>query len=106
MMDWLEKFIGGGTVLDGPFKTVPDYLDKLPNCPKGKIDFILLTDGEMDCSEELKTSFKKWKEANKVRLLSIIIQSSPGILASISDEVYNVQSLSLDSDATHAAFSI
>lgn len=106
MMDWLEKFIGGGTVLDGPFKTVPDYLDKLPNCPKGKIDFILLTDGEMDCSEELKASFKKWKEANKVRLLSIIIQSSPGILATISDEVYNVNSLSLDSDATHAAFSI
>lgn len=106
MLGWMEGFINGGTSLDLPFKTIPDYLDRLPNCPKGKIDFILITDGEMGCSEELKASFTKWKLENKVRLLSIIIEMQPGILGTISDEVYQVNSLSLDSEATHAAFSI
>lgn len=106
MLAWIEAFYGGGTDLDGPLRQVPDYLDKLPGCPKGKIDMLLLTDGIVPCSPDLSASFLKWKQASKVRLLSIIIQSAPGVLADLSDEVYEVNALSLDSEATHAAFSI
>lgn len=106
MLGWLEKFINGGTSLEFPLQGIPDYLDKLPGCPKGKIDFIIITDDEVDCSEELRQSFTKWKKANKVRLLSILIGSQPGVLETLSDEVYRVNALTLDCDATKAAFSI
>jgi hypothetical protein len=54
----------------------------------------------------LKQNFLKWKAANKCRLLSIIINSAPGILSAVSDEVYMVNAFTLDCAATKAAFSI
>jgi uncharacterized protein with von Willebrand factor type A (vWA) domain len=109
MMKWLESFYGGGTELEGPLRTVPKFIDGLVECPRGKMDFIIITDDDVSCSNELKESFMKWKKENKVLLKSIMISSYKNprsALVPMSDEVYYVNEITTECDATIAAFSI
>ncbi len=105
VMDWLEQFIGRGSNLDVPVRELPDYYQKL-GAPVGKTDIILITDAICHIPHELQSCFCTWKQSVQARVLSLIIQSRPGDLTAISDEVHEVPSLNVTEAAVERVLSI
>ncbi|MGC4051932.1 MAG: hypothetical protein QM757_21530 [Paludibaculum sp.] len=54
----------------------------------------------------MRASFLGWKAAVKARLTTLVIDSPPGDLAAISDEVHLVRSLTPDADAVGRVLSL
>jgi uncharacterized protein with von Willebrand factor type A (vWA) domain len=105
VMDWLSQFIGRGSNLDVPVRELPGYYDQL-RAPVGKTDVILITDAICCIPEELQTSFLQWKRRVQARVISLIIQSEPGDLSAISDEVHKVPSLAVTEASVERVLSI
>ncbi len=87
LLDWLGHFYGGGTTMDVPLDILPSRWDSL-GCPKGKTDLLLLTDAVVHVPSSLRDSFNAWKKQEQVRCISLILESSPGDLAAVSEEVH------------------
>lgn len=96
LMAWLEGFFGGGTNLEYPMRTIPQMIDQL-GAPKGKTDFILVTDAGLEVDADLSSWFTNWKAANKAKLHSLVLDRDGGSLASISDEIVVCEDLNLES---------
>jgi len=105
VMDWLEQFIGRGSDLDVPVRELPDYYQKL-GAPVGKTDVIFITDAICHIPAKLQEEFCAWKKQVQARLISLIIQSRPGDLSAISDEVHAVPSLAVTEAAIERVLSI
>jgi uncharacterized protein with von Willebrand factor type A (vWA) domain len=105
VMDWLEQFIGRGSTLDVPIQELPDYYRRL-GAPVGKTDVILITDAICHITPELQARFIAWKQSVQARVLSLIIQSQPGDLAAISDEVHLVGSLAVSEAGVERVLSV
>jgi uncharacterized protein with von Willebrand factor type A (vWA) domain len=94
LMDWLAQFIGHGSTLDIPVREMPDYYRRL-NAPRGKTDVVFVTDAQCRLPEEVGQHFLDWKKAVQARLVALVIDSEPGDLNRISDEIYQVRSLAV-----------
>jgi uncharacterized protein with von Willebrand factor type A (vWA) domain len=105
VMDWLGQFIGCGSSLDVPVRELPGYYQKL-GAPVGKTDVIFITDAICRIPARLQEEFCAWKKLVQARLISLIIQSTPGDLAAISDEVHEVPSLAVTEAAVGHVLSL
>jgi uncharacterized protein with von Willebrand factor type A (vWA) domain len=104
-MEWLADFIGGGSSLDVPVREMPDYYQRL-GAPIGKTDVLFVTDALCRIPGELQENFCVWKQQVQARLIALIIQSTPGDLRVISDEIHEVPSLSVTEAAVERVLSI
>lgn len=105
LMDWLVEFIGGGSTLDVPVQELPDYYTRL-GAPVGKTDVILITDAICHIPGEMRESFVVWTQRVQARVISLIIDSEPGDLAAVSDELHVVPSLAVNESAVERVLSI
>jgi uncharacterized protein with von Willebrand factor type A (vWA) domain len=55
---------------------------------------------------QLQEQFNAWKRQVQARLITLVIQSTPGDLEAISDETHLVQSLSVEEEAVGRVLSI
>ena len=95
VLNWIEEFIGGGSNRDVPIEEMPQFYEWLA-APKGKTDVILITDAICRIPQDMSDRFIAWKQRVQARVISLIIQSRPGDLAALSDEVFELPSLSAD----------
>ena len=86
-------------------RELPAYYQKL-GAPVGKTDVIFVTDALSRIPAKLQEEFRAWKERVQARLSALIIQSTPGDLAAISDEVHEVPSLAVTEAAVERVLSI
>ena len=105
LADWLEQFIGCGSSLDVPIRELPDYYRRL-RCPPGVTDVLVITDAQCRIPEDLRDGFNAWKARVKARVVSLVIQSGPGDLTSVSDEVHLVVALSAEDEAVGRILSL
>ena len=92
LLDWLQSFLGGGSDQDVPVAELPAIFSEI-GAPVGKTDLIYITDAELSISQKKATEFKTWKASVKAKLFSLVLNSDPGVLSSISDEVHLINSL-------------
>lgn len=106
LADWLEAFLGGGTTCDVPLVELPNRYWKELACPPGITDILCVTDAILEVPEEVKANFLRWKSQARARMITLVINGKPGDLASVSDEVHEVQSLSVEETAVERVLSI
>ena len=92
LLDWLQSFLGGGSDQDVPVGEMAAIFTEI-GAPAGKTDLIYITDAELSISQKKAEAFKAWKASVQARLISLVLNSSPGQLSSISDEVHLINSL-------------
>jgi uncharacterized protein with von Willebrand factor type A (vWA) domain len=92
VIEWLDGFLGCGSDRDVPVAELPGYYDQL-EAPRGKTDVILITDAICRIPAELRHRFNAWKQAVQARVHTLVIQSQPGDLTTISDEIHLVPAL-------------
>jgi uncharacterized protein with von Willebrand factor type A (vWA) domain len=103
--DWLCAFIGGGSYMDVPVREMPGYYRQL-DAPRGRTDLLFITDAICRLGEEVKRPFMAWKQSVQARLITLVIDSEPGDLSAISDEVHQVSSLSVTEEGVERVLSI
>ena len=54
---------------------------------------VYITDAELSISQKKATEFTTWKASVKARLVSLVLNTDPGHLTLISDEVHLINSL-------------
>jgi uncharacterized protein with von Willebrand factor type A (vWA) domain len=94
LLDWLAQFIGHGSSLDVPVREMPDYYRRL-HAPRGKTDVVFVTDAICRVPGDIGQRFLDWKKEVRARLISLVIDSEPGDLMRLSDEVHRVRSLAV-----------
>lgn len=109
LMRWLKHFYAGGTTLDLP-------VDKLPNeywgeflaqgMPRGKTDVVLITDGVVDCPEEMQERYKSWAKAENVTTFGLVLNSGVGVLDRLCEHCSTVATLSVESGAVHQVLGV
>ena len=92
LLNWLQSFLGCGSDQDVPVREAPTIFNEL-SAPAGKTDLIYITDAELRISDKKASAFKAWKNSVKARLISLVLNTDPGDLKSISDEVHVISSL-------------
>lgn len=92
LYSWLESFLGMGSDQDVPIAEMPAIFTEI-GAPGGKTDLIYITDAELCISQKKASVFKAWKASVQARLISLVLNTAPGDLKSISDEVHTVSSL-------------
>lgn len=105
LADWLCAFIGRGSSLDVPVREMPRYYQQL-KAPVGDTDVVFITDCLCRIPEPIRQGFLTWKQSVKARLITLVISSSPGDLAHVSDEVHVVPSLAVSETAVGRVLSI
>lgn len=106
LMDWLCHFYGHGSHQDVPINTLPFELWDRVKAPKGKTDLILITDASCHFSKEEQDNFNDWKGREKVKCLSLVINNNGESLKNVSDEVFQVSSISLQEEAVERCLSV
>ena len=105
LLDWLESFLGCGSDQDVPIREMPAIFTEL-SAPAGKTDLIYITDAELSISQKKATEFKTWKASVQARLISLVLNTDPGDLKSISDEVHVISSLEPNEMGIKKVFSL
>ena len=105
LYSWLESFIGCGSDQDVPVQEMPAIFTEI-GAPLGKTDLIYVTDAELRISEKKASAFKAWKNSVQARLISLVLNSDPGDLKSISDEVHIISNLDPNEMGIKKVFSL
>ena len=92
LYSWLESFLGMGSDQDVPVAEMPAIFSEI-GAPAGKTDLIYVTDAELCISQKKASAFKAWKDSVQARLISLVLNTDPGDLKSMSDEVHLISSL-------------
>lgn len=103
--DWLTQFIGHGSDLDVPLRELPRMYADL-KAPVGDTDVILITDARCHVPDTVRDRFCVWKAASRVRAIALVIDSPPGDLAAVADEVHVVPALEADDAAVGRVLSL
>lgn len=104
LIDWLERFLNGGTYV--PLDAL-DSLWQAAGAPTGKTDVICITDGDAEgCDGEAAKKYLEWKKEAQARLLTVGIGTDGGVLKALSDEVHVVQSMTANEEGVQKALSI
>lgn len=110
ILDWLTHFYDGGTTLDVPLAMVPRvYWPEFIKfgLARGKTDHIIITDGIVECPDDIRDRYKAWAKAEHVTTYGIVIGGSQaGDLAKVCDRIWCVDDLGMDNPATEAVLSI
>lgn len=105
LMEWLEHAYGGGTDADVPLVELPGKWDEL-GCPKGTTDIICITDAILHIPAQIRDGFLRWKEQEKVKLITLVMNGAPGDMSQVSDKIHCVKSLSLEEEAVGECLSV
>ena len=105
LCDWLSAFIGHGSDLDLPIEELPRMYKEI-GAPPGVTDLVMITDAKCRIPGELRDRFLAWKQATGVRVTSLTLNSPPGDLVAVSDEVHSVRSLDPTDDAVGRVLSL
>jgi uncharacterized protein with von Willebrand factor type A (vWA) domain len=105
LLAWLAHFYQGGTTLDVPLATVPQKWAEW-QVPKGKTDLIIISDGIVGCHPQMEQDFLAWKKAEKVRCISMILESSPGPMERLSEECHLIRGIDLNEAGIQHSLSI
>ena len=105
LLDWLQSFLGCGSDQDVPIREMPAIFTEI-DAPAGKTDLIYITDAELSISQKKATEFKTWKASVQARLISLVLNTDPGDLKSISDEVHVISSLEPNEMGIKKVFSL
>ena len=105
LADWLTAFLGHGSDLDLPVRELPRMYADL-KALAGATDVILVTDAICRIPADLAVQFCAWKTSAQVRAIALVIDSAPGDLTLISDEVHAVPSLDAGEEAVGRVLSI
>ena len=105
LLDWLQSFLGGGSDQDVPTREMPAIFTEI-GAPVGKTDLIYITDAELRISEKRATEYNSWKASVKAKLFSLVLNSDPGDLKSISDEVHIISNLDPNEMGIKKVFSL
>lgn len=105
LCDWLSAFIGHGSDLDLPIEELPRMYKEI-GAPPGVTDLVMVTDAKCRIPGELRDQFLEWKQATGVRVTSLILNSPPGDLTAVSDEVHSLRSLDPTDDAVGRVLSL
>ena len=105
LADWLASFIGKGSDIDIPVREMPRMYADL-KAPPGVTDLVFVTDARCRLPADVRGAFLAWKATTRARLVTLVIDSPPGDLAHVSDEVHAVRSLAPDSDAVGRVLSL
>jgi uncharacterized protein with von Willebrand factor type A (vWA) domain len=74
--------------------------------PAGHTDVLFITDALCLIPADLQARFIEWKRSVRARLVTLVIDSAPGDLQVISDEIHLVQSLSVSETGVERVLSI
>jgi len=102
---WLSAFIGRGSDLDVPINEMPRMYREI-GAPKGITDLILITDAKARFPAEARDRFLAWKRLAQARVITLVIDNTPGDLAGVSDDVHTVRTLDPGSDAIGRVLSL
>jgi uncharacterized protein with von Willebrand factor type A (vWA) domain len=109
LLEWLSHFYSGGTVCDVPLIELPAKWQEL-GCPAGKTDVITITDAIINVPAENAASYNAWRAANKVNAITIVVgcgsEATGGDMAEVSDRVYSIPAIDVESDAVAETLSI
>lgn len=92
LLNWLESFIGLGSDQDLPLKEIAGIFNEI-GAPQGQSDLIYISDAQLKISQKKATEYNSWKASVRARLISLVLNTDPGDLSSISDEVHLINSL-------------
>lgn len=107
LVKWLEHNFNGGTTLNVPLIEVPSWWGKYDWIKKqSATDLIIITDGIVPIPSVMKDNFLQWKKANQVKTFTFLIGCGEGQMREVSDEIFKVSGVSVDSDAVSKCFSI
>lgn len=106
LIEWLCHFYGGGSDMDIPVVDLPTKFWKQINPPKGKTDVLFITDARCDMSDRQKAVFNKWKADEQVKCYGLVINNRCGHIASICDNSWTVDEISLSEDGVKEVLSI
>jgi uncharacterized protein with von Willebrand factor type A (vWA) domain len=105
LADWLTAFIGRGSDLDIPIRELPRMYDQM-HAPAGVTDVVMITDALCQIPAPVSDSFCAWKRSAQVRAIALVIDSPPGDLARVADDVHCVRSLDADASAVGRVLSL
>jgi uncharacterized protein with von Willebrand factor type A (vWA) domain len=105
LADWLAAFLGRGSEIDVPVREMPRMYREL-NAPAGVTDVVFVTDARCRLPPAVRDAFLAWKAAARARLVTLVIDSPPGDLALVSDEVHAVRALDPGADAVGRVLSL
>lgn len=108
LLEWLGHFFSGGTTMDVPLSELPNKYWTMIGAPKGKTDLILITDAIVHIPTPIRDAFLAWKKKEKVRTITLLIGGcgEAGDLGAVSDEVFNVSKIGLESEGVQRCLSI
>jgi uncharacterized protein with von Willebrand factor type A (vWA) domain len=107
IVEWLEAFDGGGTVLDGPLHTLPTIA--WPKGPIGaKADHIIITDDDVGLDDDLLNTYRAWAKASHVRTfgIGIGVRRATTLARFCDGGVWTLPSLDLNSPGVDVVLSI
>lgn len=105
LLDWLDRFLRGGTSGEVPFRRVFDHHAQFQAKAAGKVDVIVVTDGQINVTA-YEQSYNEWKKANQVECKVIAIDSNGETLRGVADEIHSISELSANSPAVVQCFQI
>ena len=105
LLDWLQPFLGCGSDQDVPVQEMPAIFTEI-GAPLGATDLIYITDAELRISDKKASAFKDWKASVQARLISLVLNTEPGDLKSISDEVHIISNLDPNEMGIKKVFSL
>jgi uncharacterized protein with von Willebrand factor type A (vWA) domain len=105
LCDWLQEFIGCGSTLDLPIRELPEFYRQI-GAPAGRTDILFVTDAICRIEPEDRVSFLLWKQRVSARVISLVIENTPGDLALLSDETHLVKTLSVTEPAVGRVLSL
>lgn len=104
LMDWLCHFFNGGT--EPPLREMPSIYAQT-KAPVGTTDILMITDGVCSVDESEQRLFTDWKVQAKARMTTLVIGcNSGGDIEVVSDEVFHLDSLTVESAAVQKAVSL
>jgi len=74
--------------------------------PPGITDVVFVTDAVCRLPPDVREAFRAWKATARVRLVTLVLNTSAGDLLSISDELHFVATLTPDADAVGRVLSL
>lgn len=84
LMNWLSTMLGGGTRLGGMCEYVTSNWEPW-GCPKGKTDMVIITDDEVNISDDSVEEFNTWRQAENCKTRTIVLGDGGGKVEAISD---------------------
>lgn len=109
LLQWLSHFYSGGTVCDVPLIELPAKWNEL-GCPAGKTDVITITDAIISVPDSTAATYNAWRQANRVKAITIVVgcgsNATGGDMAEVSDRVYSIPTIDVESDAVAETLSI